>query len=569
MIKTLSQHLIDLKAITPQKLAATQQKADELRKPLADYLLEQKIVSEEQLAHALALTLNIPYIEKIDESIVNPELLGKVPFRFLRENTIIPVKIQGKLVFIVANPLQFQPIDQLRVLLGESAQIAIAQSKIINDAINRLYPLEGTKQMIEELGQAGEIEEEAVEFGEIDERSLIGSAQEAPIIKMVNHILFQAVKLDASDIHIQPLEKELQVRYRIDGVLHPASFTPPKRIQSALVSRIKIMANLNIAEKRKPQDGRIQIKVADKAIDLRISILPTIFGEKTVIRLLDKSKGIVPLESIGFTKRDYDVVIQSINLPNGIVMLTGPTGSGKTTTLYAFLNRLNTPEVSIVTVEDPVEYQMNGISQVQVNEKAGVTFASTLRSFLRQDPDIIMVGETRDQETAQIAIQASLTGHLVLTTLHTNNAPASITRLLDMGIEPFLIASSVTCIIAQRLVRKLCPISKEAYTPDPALFKSLGITAAQAKGVTFYKPVGCPECNYTGYKGRLAIFEIMQMSPAIARLTLEQADANQIRQTAIKEGMTLLMQDGFEKIKEGLTSIDEVLSAASTAQLME
>lgn len=569
MIKTLSQHLIELKAITAQKLAAAQQKADELHKPLQEYLIEQKIISNEQLAQALALTLNIPYVEKIDEAIVNPELLGKVPFRFLRENTIIPVKMQGKLFFIIADPLQFQPADQLRVLLGEQAQLAIAPAKVINDAINRLYPLEGTKQMIEELGQAGEIEEEAVEFGEIDERSILGAAQEAPIIKMVNHILFQAVKLSASDIHIEPLEKELQVRYRIDGVLHPASFTPPKRIQSALVSRIKIMSNLNIAEKRKPQDGRIQIKVADKAIDIRVSVLPTIFGEKIAMRLLDKSHGIGSLESMGLSKRDYDVVIQSINLPNGVIMITGPTGSGKSTTLYAILNRLNTQDVNIVTVEDPVEYQMNGINQVQVNEKAGVTFASALRSFLRQDPDIIMVGETRDHETAQIAIQASLTGHLVLTTLHTNNAPASITRLLDMGIEPFLIASSVTCVIAQRLVRQLCPYCKKAYKPDPALFKTLGISLTQAKDVTFYQPVGCPECSNTGYKGRLAIFEIMQMSPAIARLTLEHADANQLRETAMKEGMTLLIHDGFEKIKEGLTSIDEVLSAASTAQLME
>jgi type II secretory ATPase GspE/PulE/Tfp pilus assembly ATPase PilB-like protein len=329
------------------------------------------------------------------------------------------------------------------------------------------------------------------------------------------------------------------------------------------------MSNLNIAEKRKPQDGRIQIKVADKAIDIRVSVIPTVFGEKIALRLLDKSRGAVALERIGFSKRDYQVVIQSIGLPNGIIIVTGPTGSGKTTTLYAILNRLNTEDVSIVTIEDPVEYQMNGIAQVQVNEKAGVTFASALRAFLRQDPDIMMVGETRDHETAQIAIQASLTGHLVLTTLHTNNAPASIARLLDMGVEPYLIASSVTCIIAQRLVRQLCPKCKRVYTPDPALFKSLGISAAQAKDVTFYQAVGCQDCSNTGYKGRIAVFEIMQMTPAIAKLTLERADANQLRVVAQKEGMTLLLQDGFEKIKQGLTTIDEVLSAASTAQLMD
>ncbi len=565
MIKTLSEQLLADKALTKQKLNAVEKKSQEAKVSTTDYLITEKIVPEEAIATAFSKMLSVPFLEKITEEMVNPDLLGKIPFKFLKDNSIIPIKHVGSLIIAIANPNNYQAVDEMKVLLSEQTLLAVSTPKVIHETINKYYPLEGTKEMIEELGEEEAIDGEAVEFGGIDEGDLLGMAQEAPIIKMVNHILFQAVKQIASDIHIEPQEKELIVRYRIDGILHPA-FNPPKRIQGALVSRIKIMANLNIAEKRKPQDGGIQIKIADKAIDIRVSILPTIFGEKIVMRLQDKSKGYIPIEKLGLSSRDYKVIIHSINLPNGIIMVTGPTGSGKTTTLYAILNQLNKPTVSIVTVEDPVEFQMNGIAQVQVNEKAGITFASALRSILRQDPDIIMIGETRDQETAQIAIQSSLTGHLVLTTLHTNNAPASITRMLDMGVEPYLIASSVTCIMAQRLVRRLCPQCKKSFKPDVAMIKSLGLTAKEAQKITFYQAVGCNACS-SGYKGRFPIFEIMQMSPEIARLTIEQADANRIRQAAIKEDMTLLIQDGIEKIKEGLTTIDEVLSVAANVQI--
>ena len=325
------------------------------------------------------------------------------------------------------------------------------------------------------------------------------------------------------------------------------------------------MANLNIAEKRLPQDGRINIKVASKPIDLRVSSLPTSFGEKIVMRILDKSKTFGELDRLGFSKHDLEVVTRSIAQPNGILLMSGPTGSGKTSTLYSILSKLNTPEVSVVTVEDPVEYQLNGIAQVQVSEKVGLTFAAALRSILRQDPNIIMIGETRDHETAQIAIQASLTGHLVLSTIHTNSAPATITRLVDMGIEPFLIASSITCVIAQRLVRKLHDC-KEAYTPTPAIIERLGITAAEAKDITFYQPKGCADCADTGYKGRLAIFEIMEMNNAIAKLTMEKSNTSVIRKAATDAGMTLLVQDGIEKIKSGLTTIEEVLSVAAAQE---
>jgi len=457
--------------------------------------------------------------------------------------------------------MEFAPVDEIDLLLGGGAQTAVSTPKVILDAINRFYPIEGTKEMIAEL--EGEAEEEAaVELGDIEEKDILTMASEAPIIKLVNQILFQAAKRGASDIHIEPFEKELSVRYRIDGVLYSV-MTPPKRLQSALTSRIKIMANLNIAEKRIPQDGRIDIKIAGKSIDLRVSVLPVAFGERIAIRLLDKSRTFTKLQDFGLNNRDYKLLTESIAQPNGIIYVTGPTGSGKTTTLYAILNALNKPEVNIITVEDPIEYQMAGIGQVPVRDKVGLTFAAALRSILRQDPDIIMIGETRDVETAQIAVQSALTGHLVLSTLHTNNAPASITRLLDMGVEPFLIASSVILVVAQRLVRKLCNNCKETYIPSKEVLASIGLTESEAKRFTFYKAVGCDECNETGYRGRLAIFEMMRMTNAITRLIMEQADTMRIRKQAIADGMQLLLQDGVRKIEEGLTTIDEVLTVAT------
>jgi general secretion pathway protein E len=421
--------------------------------------------------------------------------------------------------------------------------------------------------MIEELKEEGEPLEQ-VEFASIGETDILEMATEAPIIKLVNNILYQAVKRNASDIHIEPFEKELRVRYRIDGVMYDV-MAPPKRIQGALSSRIKIMSNLNIAEKRLPQDGRMQIKVGDKAIDIRVSVLPVVFGERIVMRLLDKSRTFGNLDTIGMSERDLAIVRENIARPNGILYVTGPTGSGKTSTLYSILGELNKPDVNIVTVEDPVEYQMAGIGQVQVKEKVGLTFAAALRSILRQDPDIIMIGETRDQETAQIAVQAALTGHLVLSTLHTNSAPASITRLIDMGVEPFLIASSVAMIIAQRLVRKLCPKCKQAYRPEAELLNRLGLTQEQAENIEFYKAVGCSECLNTGYQGRLAVFEVMEMTAGIASLTMKRADTAVIRTQAIKDGMTLLVQDGVRKIGQGLTTVEEVLAVATMEYTVE
>ncbi len=562
--KPFAQVLRDAGLLAENQMQECLQESVKTNTTFEQCLLSKKFIAPEVLAQQLATYVGVPYLETISERIVDVNLLGKVPLRFLRENVVMPLVIEGHTIVATVNPLQFQPIDELNLLLGGGLGIAVSTEKVIMDSINRYYPLEGTKQMIEELAEEKGAEE-SVAFEAIEEKDILSMATEAPIIKLVNHILFQAAKRGASDIHIEPFEKEVIVRYRIDGVLYNV-MSPPKRVQGALTSRIKIMAGLNIAEKRVPQDGRIEIKIADKSIDIRVSVLPVVWGERIVMRLLDKSRSFAKIEDIGMSERDLRVVQETIARPNGIFYITGPTGSGKTTTLYSILFELNKPDVNIITVEDPVEYQMPGIGQVAVREKVGMTFAAALRSILRQDPDIVMIGETRDQETAQIAIQAALTGHLVLSTLHTNSAPASVTRLVDMGLEPFLIASSVVSICAQRLVRKLCPKCKQAYKPSAELIKNIGLTPQEAAKITFYKPVGCDECTNTGYRGRLAIFEIMEMTAEIARLTMMRADTGQIRRQAILDGMTLLLQDGIRKIRQGLTTIEEVLSAAAVEQ---
>lgn len=558
--KSLADILIERKVITPAQKEEYEiaSKAENLS--FEEYIRRFEKVSDVDSAQAFALKFELPFIERVTEKMADPDLLAKVPLLFLRKNVVMPVRVDDRTLILTSNPFEFQPLDELGLLI-ENAQPAVAPRSAIIEAVNRYYPLEGTKEMIAELGEEQGLEKE-LEFGEIHEEDILGMASEAPIIKLVNHILYQAVKREASDIHIEPFEKEMRVRYRIDGVLYNI-LTPPKRVQAALSSRIKIMSNLNIAEKRQPQDGRIQIKIADKAIDIRVSVLPVVYGECIVMRLLDKTRTFGQLTTLGLSKRDYAVLENGIAQPNGIMLITGPTGSGKTSTLYSILSELNKPGVNIVTVEDPVEYQMMGINQVQVKEQIGLTFAAALRSILRQDPDIVMIGETRDQETAQIAVQAALTGHLVLSTLHTNSAAASITRLIDMGIEPFLIASTVTVVVAQRLVRRLCKACKKAYKPDLVLLKKIGLSEKDLQDGTFFTHVGCEECGGTGYRGRLAIFEVMQMTQAITRLTLERADAALIQEQAHKDGMTLLVEDGARKAKEGLTTIEEVLTAAT------
>ncbi|MFC1894617.1 type II secretion system ATPase GspE [Candidatus Dependentiae bacterium] len=556
--KRIGEILIQINAITQEQLDVALQKQKETGELIGKILVEKNFATKKDIAKALSQQVSVYFIEKITEHMVDPRLLSKVPLKFLRKHIVIPIIFEGKKTIVTSDPRDLQPLDNIALLMSGDISYGVATTEVINDAINKYYPFETSKEMMEELKEEKEGE---IDLSAIEEKDILEMANEAPIVKLVNHILYQAVKEDASDIHIEPFEKELKVRYRIDGTMYQ-KILPPKRYQDAIVSRVKIMSNLNIAEKRLPQDGRIQIKVGDKAIDIRVSILPCNFGERVVMRLLDKTKGVISLESLNFSDRDYRVVVKNIERPNGIFLISGPTGSGKTTTLYSILSRLNQPDVNIITVEDPVEYTINGVNQVQVKEDIGLTFAASLRSILRQDPDIVLIGEIRDKETAQIAIQAALTGHLVLSTIHTNNAPATITRLIDMGIEPFLIASSLVCVMSQRLIRKLCDKCKQPYQPDKEMLSKIGLTSAQAAGITFYKAVGCDECINVGFKGRLAIFEVMSIDDEIAHLIVERVDSSVIKRKALEKGMTTLGQDGIRYIKEGKTTIDEVLSVA-------
>jgi general secretion pathway protein E len=396
-------------------------------------------------------------------------------------------------------------------------------------------------------------------ISEIEETAdLLDDTSEAPIIKLVNHIISQSIKARASDIHIEPYQHSFTVRYRVDGILYDL-LTPPKWIQPALISRIKVMAKMNIAEKRLPQDGRFEVKVGDQNIDLRVSTIPTAFGERVVLRLLNKSGSLLELNDLGFSPARLKVIKNLVASPNGIILVTGPTGSGKTTTLYAILQSINKPDINIITIEDPVEYQIKGISQIQVNPKIDLTFARGLRSIVRQDPDVILVGEIRDHETAEIAVQSALTGHLVFSTLHTNDSASAITRLVDMGVEPFLISSSVLAVVAQRLVRVLCNICKKAYEPSTIYLNSIGLSPRHFKETHIYKAVGCEKCINTGYSGRLGIFEIMVLTERLKGLILETFDSNRIKSEAVKEKMRSLRQDGIQKVLDGVTTIEEVL----------
>jgi general secretion pathway protein E len=435
--KSLAELLLESGALTKEKIDTYQAEADKKDLSFSQYIKTEHLVSEESIAKAYQEMTGYEYIEKITDQMADPLLLSKVPLKFFRENIVMPIKYNGT-ALVTSNPTDFQPVDELKLLFGKEVNVVLSTPKAILDALNHYYPLEGADTMMEDLEKDGDVAE--LSFGQIDERDILSSANDAPIIKLVNHTLFQADKMNASDIHIEPEEKEIRVRFRVDGRMHQF-MTIPKRMEGAVSSRIKIMSNLNIAEKRKPQDGRIEIRIGDKRMDIRVSFLPAVFGESIVMRLLDKEKGFSELEDLGLSERDYEVVTKSIKRPNGIVLVSGPTGSGKTTTLYSILSRINEPTVNIITVENPVEYQLAGVTQVQVNPKVELTFAAALRAILRQDPDIVMIGETRDQETAQIAIQAALTGHLVLTTIHTNSAPAIVTRLslglLGVGVWLF------------------------------------------------------------------------------------------------------------------------------------
>jgi general secretion pathway protein E len=499
----------------------------------------------------MALRLGIDYRSEIAAGDVDGNLLAKVPLTFARSNLLLPLSEQdGTVRVAIVNPAALLALDELRLTFGKPVEAVLVPAAVVIDAINHVYAgMSGTaREVLQEL-EGEDLSTIATEFN--DPKDLLDLADEAPVIRLLNSILSEAVKERVSDIHIEPYERDLVVRFRIDGILYE-KLTPPKVIQEALVSRVKIMAGLNIAEKRLPQDGRIRVLVAGRDVDIRVSIIPTFYGERSVLRLLDKKKGVLSLSDIGLGEAGVNTMERMLARTSGIVLVTGPTGSGKSTTLYAALNRVNSSEKNIITIEDPIEYQIKGIGQIQVNPKIDLTFASGLRSILRQDPDIIMVGEIRDAETAEIAIQASLTGHLVLSTLHTNDAASAVTRLVDMGIEPFMIASSLTAVMAQRLVRVICPHCREEYWP---VERYAGITLPEK----LFRGRGCDSCFGLGTMGRTAIYEIMPVDQEICSMIIRRSHAGEIKEYAVSRGMKTLRDDGLVRAAAGITTIEEVL----------
>ncbi len=497
------------------------------------------------------------------------EDLPKVPFvmdtiasRFIRENMVIPLEFKNNVLKVaMANPEDSATVDALYVATGADVFVCAADTKVVEDYISKFYGQESQNinRIIEEIGDKGF---EFIREDEEDIGHLKDLASEAPIIKLVNMFIIRAIEARASDIHIEPFDDELKVRYRIDGILHDIE-SIPKKLQAAIISRVKLMAKLNIAERRLPQDGRIRLKVLDREIDVRVSTIPVLHGESVVMRILDKEGVVIDLNLLGFSESMLSTFKQLIKRPNGIILVTGPTGSGKTTTLYGALDIINSPDKKIITVEDPVEYELKGVNQIPVKPQIGLNFANTLRHIVRQDPDVIMIGEIRDLETAEIAIQSSLTGHLVFSTLHTNDAPSAITRLLDMGVESFLLSSTIRGILAQRLVRIVCPECNEidSAIDDKEGLRLLGI----GNDAPVYKGRGCERCAFTGYYGRTGIFELLVIDDEIRRLILKNSDSNQIREAARQHGMRTLLEDGAEKIKNGITTYSEVLRVTQEA----
>lgn len=527
---------------------------------LGDILIRKNMILPHEIMRALCLQIGIEFVEDLKANEIDPKILSDIPINYAKAKEVLPITKEQTpkgevLVVAVSDPFNETIADDLQVLTGKSVKFVVSTSMRIQDAINRVYE-RNTANLVEKI--EGEFDEETYDLeGPID--ILEATEDDAPVIKFVNSLIFRAVKEKASDIHIEPFEKEFVVRYRVDGVLYDI-IRQPKRAHASISSRIKVMGSLDIAEKRLPQDGRIKIKIAGKDIDIRLSTVPTIYGERIVMRILEQTGTVLELEQLGFSENSRKVIEKLITRKYGIILVTGPTGSGKSTTLSACLVKLNSPERNILTVEDPIEYQIHGINQVQVNTKIELTFARALRAFLRQNPDIIMVGEIRDKETAEIAINASLTGHLVLSTIHTNDAAGAATRLIDMGVEPFLIASSLLGVVAQRLIRRVCMKCRETHTPTEFEMQELGI-AHLPPDAQIYKAVGCPTCAKSGYAGRTVIHELLVIDDRIRSLIVKNSDSNSIKKAAMEAGMTTLREDGVNKVMQGITTIDELMRA--------
>jgi len=523
---------------------------------LTKIILSRGIVTEENLLRALSQDLGIPY-ERLKTEDVEPELAKKIPAKIVTHYDFMPVREkEGRLQIAISDPLEPLQLDEIRLFLNKKIEPVLSRRKDIHEAIKNFYGL-GADTLEEMSKQAGQ--EQGFELLKPPKSENIkDDAIDPSVIKFINQILSDAIKQRATDIHFEPFEDDLRIRYRIDGVLYEVPCPPTiKHFQASIASRIKVMADLDIAEKRRPQDGRIDIKMDNDVYDLRVSIMPTPFGESIGVRLLPRSSPIIGLEGLGLSRTELDILEKSIEKPYGIILVTGPTGSGKTTTLYSCLNKINSPQRKILTIEDPIEYQLKGITQMQVEPKTGFTFANALRSMLRHDPDVMMVGEIRDMETAELAVRTSLTGHLVFSTLHTNDAAGGITRLLDMNIDSFLVSSSVILIIAQRLVRTICPHCKERYRPEPHYLRQFDAAALAEAQV--YRGKGCEACRMTGYQGRTGIFEMLIISDEIRELILKKSPSHLIKQKAVSLGMKALRQSGWEKIKQGVTTIEEVL----------
>jgi type IV pilus assembly protein PilB len=550
-MRSLGQILLDQQLISPEQLSDAQGEQRSSGRSLGRVLVDRRFVTEKDLVAALATRIGMDFVD-LGEADVDPRAATLISDTIMRRHGVLPIAFEdGKLVLAMADPSNVVAIDDVRTITKMEVKPVVATKEDVVAAIGRYAAMaDDIEAMADDLVGGGE--------DDADLSDLKAVTEEAPIVKFVNLLISQAVADGASDIHIEPGERELRVRYRIDGVLHEV-MRSPRSIQSGVISRLKIMADVDIAERRIPQDGRISLTVHGKSIDLRFSTLPTVYGEKVVMRILDKTSVLLALDDLGFLDHNLTRFESAYTKPYGMILVTGPTGSGKSTTLYATLNVVNQPGVNIITTEDPVEYRLAGISQVQVNPKVGLTFATALRSILRQDPDIVLVGEMRDRETAHIGIEAALTGHLVLSTLHTNDAPSAVTRLTEMGIEPFLVGSAIDCVLAQRLARRVCSRCVEMVEVDPAVLEAAGYAPeVVASRPPVPRAVGCTACSNTGYRGRLAVHEVMTVTEEIERLAVARASTEEVARVAIEQGMRTLREDGLDKVLLGRTTIEEI-----------
>lgn len=567
--KTLGQILIESKTISQKQLeeALREQNAEGNTKKLGEVLVAKDFVTEEGMLRALAMQLDLPYYDRLPLNDIDPSLVDNIPIHFCRDNKILPIaRDDFNVTVVVADPLNIHPLDDLRLILSTNINMIVSSPSIIENAINRVFERanDASQKVLDELNVGDVGEDEDLE----ETRDLLESSDdEKPIIRLVNSLLARAVKERASDIHIEPSENEMLVRFRIDGVLQDKTQVH-RRHAGSVASRIKVIGKLDIAEKRVPQDGRISIKVAGKDIDVRLSVIPVAFGERIVMRLLDKSAGGKRLDQMGLEKRTYESFCSLVEQKHGIVLVTGPTGSGKSTLLYAALMHINTSDINILTIEDPVEYQVSGVGQIEVKDKIGMTFASGLRAILRQDPDVIMIGEIRDPETAKIAVQASITGHLVLSTLHTNDTASTVTRFLDFGVQPFQLSTAVLGVVATRLLRRLCMNCREAYEPTEAELEIMGVSKRDIRGKQIFRAgPGCERCFGNGYHGRQGVYELMVFDEEIRAKILETQDAKTIKKLAVDKGMVTLRDAALNKVLLGETSLDEALRKTQTDEL--